>query len=351
MFGAAMPGPVSPGGPGIAGAEEGAMHIDPKDMARVRLTLRKAVSGWLFDPNVTLVGFGWREREGQLIKGERVIRIHVREKCPEGPKLEAAIERGVTGDRIPPKIDDIPTDVVKGIYRPHQWWGGWGRRTANPRARRADLLQGGISISNERHYTYGTLGGLVIDRATSDEMILSNWHVLAGDWGARPGRRIYQPGRRDGGTRADTVATLTRDAMSVNLDAAVARLTGSRRLINRQLGLGPVKGVRRAELGMEVIKSGRKTEVTFGRVTVIEGTARIPYWGLERIIRNVVTIEPHRFYGEVSAGGDSGSWWLDRVTRQAIGLHFAGGNRPEHALAIDMQSVLDALGADIVPRV
>ena len=40
-------------------------------------------------------------------------------------------------------------------------------------------------------------------------------------------RLIFQPGRLDGGTAANAVARLTRDAMAVNLDAAVATLTGS----------------------------------------------------------------------------------------------------------------------------
>ena len=32
---------------------------------------------------------------------------------------------------------------------------------------------------------------------------------------------------------------------------------------------------------------------------------------------------------------------------QAVGLHFAGSDFPERALALDMQSVLDALNVDL----
>jgi endonuclease G len=177
-------------------------------------------------------------------------------------------------------------------------------------------------------------------------MILSNWHVLAGMWHAKPGWPIYQPGRGDGGTSADTVAKLSRHAMASSLDAAVAQLTGSRQLVNDQFDLDPVTGVGWAQLGMEVIKSGRKTDVTYGRVTGVEGTIRISYSGVQRLIRNVITIEPSRG-PEVSAGGDSGSFWLEEETMHAVGLHFAGGNQPERALAIDMQPVLDALNVDI----
>jgi hypothetical protein len=325
------------------------MQIDRRTLARARLALREAIRGWLFDPNVMLVDFGWPEHGGEIVEEEPHIRIHVIEKYLQGPQLEAAIEHGMTGGEIPDWIAGFRVDRPEATYRLHQWLGGWWRRRRkSQRATRADPMGGGISISDQYHNSFATLGGLVIDRATGDEMLLSNWHVLAGDWRARPGRRIYQPGRRDGGTRADTVATLTRDAMSANLDAAVARLTGSRPLINDQLELGPVRGVSRAQLGMKVVKSGRRTRITYGRVTAFEGTVKMRYRGVDRIIRNVVTIEPRRSYEQVSAGGDSGSWWLYEETMQAIGLHFAGSDRPERALAIDMPSVLDALNVYLV---
>ena len=98
---------------------------------------------------------------------------------------------------------------------------------------------------------------------------------------------------------------------------------------------------------MEVVKSGRGTNITHVRVTGVEGTARMPYSGVYRLIRNVVTIEPRKGL-EVSAGGDSGSFWLQEETMLAVGLHFAGSDRPERALAVDMQPVLDALNVDLV---
>jgi endonuclease G len=325
------------------------MQMERRTLARARLALREAIGGWLFDPNVMLIDFGWPEHGGQIVEEEPHIRVHVKEKYTRGPQLEAAIELGRTGGEIPDWIGGFRVDRPEATYRLHQWLGGWWRRRRkDARATRADPMRGGISISDQYRNSFGTLGGLVVDRATGREMLLSNWHVLAGDWRARPRRRIYQPGRRDGGTRADTIAVLTRDAMSANLDAAVARLTHSRPLTKDQLELGSVRGVGRAELGMGVVKSGRRTRITHGRVTAIEGTAKMRYRGVERMIRNVVTIEPRRSFEQVSAGGDSGSWWLDEETMQAIGLHFAGSDRPERALAIDMESVLHALNVDIV---
>jgi endonuclease G len=328
------------------------MSFDRMTLARARLALGEAVRGWLFDPNVSLIGLGLPEREGRPQEDELAIRIHVRQKL-SGFALEAASEAGDTRP-IPPSIGGFPTDVPEGRYQPHRWpwpgsWRPW-RPTTNARASRASPMQGGISISNERQHNYGTLGALVVDRNTGKLMCLSNWHVLVGDWGMRLGQRIYQPGRSDGGTRADTIATLTRHAMGANLDAAVATLTGDRELINDQLDLGPVRGVGQLEPGMEVAKSGRKTQVTYGRIHDIEALIPMPYAGLTRIIRGVMTIEQRRPGEQVSAGGDSGSLWLERATMKAVGLHFAGSDQPERALAIDIRLVLAALDVDLFTK-
>ncbi len=128
----------------------------------------------------------------------------------------------------------------------------------------------------------------------------------------------------------------------------MARLTGSRELINNQLQLGPVRGVGNAELDMRTVKSGRRTAVTYGAVVGVEGEAKLTYSGVQRVIRRVVTIEPVTAGNEVSAGGDSGSWWLATASRQVIGLHFAGSNAPETALAMDMPAVLNALNVAVV---
>ena len=324
------------------------MGIDQKYWSKVRLAMREAVHRYIYDPNVMFVDFGWRERGGTLVEDQLCIRVHVIKKFVGDVALESAIERGITRGPIPDTIAGFKVDRPQGAYRLQQWFGGgWQKPAAEPRARRTAPLLGGISISDAYRNIYATLGGAVVDRKTGARMILSNWHVLAGTWHARPGWPIYQPGRGDGGDSADTVAKLSRDAMSSGLDAAVAELTGSRQLINDQFELKPVRGVGWAQLGMEVVKSGRRTGVTHGRVTAVEGTARINYSGVDRLIRNVVTIEPRLALKQVSAGGDSGSLWLQEETMQAVGLHFAGGDSPKRALAIDMQPILDALNVDM----
>lgn len=311
-------------------------------IARARLALSQAAQNHLIDPNVSMIDFGYPEQDGQLCMDELAIRIHVHKKL-RGAALENAVDRGFTR-RIPESYGGFPTDVPQSTPHLHQgWFWSWQTRPADPRRRRQKPLRGGISISNQYQRSSGTLGTMVIDRRTRNPMLLSNWHVLVGRWGANQGERIYQPGRLDGGSHPDTVGHLSRDSMSKNLDAAVAALDGSRPLINDQFQLGSITGVKPAELGMQVIKSGRSTGITHGIVAAIEGITRLRYDSLYRIIHHVITIEPLNTTGTVSGPGDSGSIWLEESTHTAVGLHFAGSDLPERALAMELQPVLDAL--------
>jgi len=325
------------------------MHVGSREMARAQLALHQALGSCLYDRTrkINLIDLAQYEEDGQ--KHDRLaLRFHVDYRIPE-TQLEALGREPLQNL----SFVGFPSMVTESKPRLQQWYGprrwyrsqGWGRTSSNPHTSRADPLRGGVSVSTDFSGS-GTLGGIVRDRATGNEMLLSNWHVLVVYWGARRGQRIRQPGRDDGGTYADVIANLERDAMSADLDAAVAVLNDRRDIINQQLSVGPVRGVRRAQLGMDVEKSGRSSRRTSGRVTGINGAAIMPYSGIERVIRNVVTIEQLNL-GEVSRGGDSGSWWLDSATKEAVGLHFAGQNNPELGLAMDMQSVLDALNVDI----
>ena len=80
----------------------------------------------------------------------------------------------------------------------------------------------------------------------------------------------------------------------------------------------------------------------------INAKYKYDYFGQDQIIENVFSVKPLYEMDEVSRGGDSGSWWLERDSHKAVGLHFAGSDNPEYALAISMPEVLDALHIDIV---
>jgi endonuclease G len=323
--------------------------IEPETLQAARHARNLAAAMYLYNPRVTLIDVGWRrvgEHSSQMTD-ELTVRVHVRNK-PRGPSFEAFTQSRpdlvIDKNRIP-----FPVDIVEGIYHLHQTY--WMRPPRSRRAQVFDVLRGGISVSNEWFYNYGTLGGIVEDRRTGASMILSAWHVLAGSVYAPHGLPICQPGYGDGGGPRYRIATLERHAMDQGIDAAVARLTGARAWDASQFDLGPVTGVAEPTLGMEVIKSGRGSDITRGVIDGIDGEFTTRYGGFIRKIKHVQRIVPLKWSEIVSSPGDSGAWWLQRHTNRVVALHFAGSNWPEVALAIAMPQVLDALEVSVVTQV
>lgn len=321
--------------------------LDPHLVAEGKRCLARAVIRHLNDPNVSLIDLGWRIRDqrSHRVEPELCVRVHVRQKLRE-EAFEAFKERHP--DRvIDPGIIGFPVDVPEARYRIHPW--GWAAAAAplNQRTRVFNPLRGGISIFNPLKYLYGTLGAKVIDRNTGAEMLLSNWHVLAGAWYAPTGMEIYQPVWAVWNGSNQRVARLSRHAMSQGLDAAVAEMTGDRTIINQQYELGPINGVTPPERGLRVVKSGRTTGVTYGVITGVDGYRVENYDGRRQVIRNIIHIAQAPEGGTVSSAGDSGSIWMEQSTNKAVGLHFAGSDSPEYGLALAMPQVLDALQVNL----
>lgn len=321
------------------------MHFDPVTLARARRALARLCRTHLGDPNVSLLDIGFKNYGEHFDPSRLSIRAHVGRKLTPA-ELEST-DLGQRTSPVPPTIDGFETDVIEGQYRPHWWW----PRPAGPgatdlRRRRRDPVTGGISIGASSVHGAGTLGSVVFDRATGAPMLLSNWHVLAGKWTARPGQAVYQPAASDGARAADLVGRLARHAMAANLDAALADLEDDRSWSLAQHAMGTVRGRAAPTLGMRVAKSGRTSGVTEGIVTGISGVTSMRYDGLTRQVRHVVTIEPAASL--ISEPGDSGSLYVESTSRAGVALHFAGSNMPERALALDINAVVDALAVDFV---
>jgi endonuclease G, mitochondrial len=318
--------------------------VNPRTLRAGLLARDRAAAAHLTNPRVTLIDLGWKIRDGKLTD-ELTVRFHIRRK-PEGAAFESFAVRNP--DLVLPTTAELgfPVDYIEASYR-SQLWPPFSASTTTRRDQFFDPLTGGISISNEWDYGYGTLGGLVKDRQTGDPMILSAWHVLANSSYTRPGLRILQPGTGDGGMLLHTVARFSRHAMAQGLDAAVARLEGPRTTLYEELQIGEVRGVVEPAINMRLVKSGRASEITHGIISGIGGERLVWYGGLQRKIRQIVHIVQTPQGGEVSRGGDSGSWWLEESTCRAAALHIAGEDVPEYALAVSMPRVLEALDITI----
>jgi hypothetical protein len=237
------------------------------------------------------------------------------------------------GSLVPAQVEGVPTDVVEvGKLEPLVFNGRV--RPALP----------GFSIGHH-NITAGTFGCLVHDirrcccrlekedcspsreECPSDYLILSNNHILADSNRGKPGDQILQPGPFDGGLfPADGIATLERFEPIVcsspngyNLvDAAIARPTFSRNVTASIIGLVIPRGIDQAFVGSLVVKVGRTTQVTVGRVLAVNATISVgPYNCGTAVFRHQIITTA------MAAGGDSGSLLMDS-NLNAIGLLFAG---------------------------
>ncbi|MFQ5890339.1 MAG: hypothetical protein ACE5JR_09845 [Gemmatimonadota bacterium] len=200
--------------------------------------------------------------------------------------------------------------------------------------------------------TAGTIGARVIKGA--NVYALSNNHVYAKSNTASIGDAVIQPGTFDGGSSpADDIGTLS-DFEPINfsggnnvIDAAIA--ASSPALLGNATpsdGYGtPRSTTKVASINLRVMKYGRTTGQTKGRITGINATVNVFYGspGVARFVNQIVIGG-----GGFSAGGDSGSLIVVQKGEdqgKPVGLLFAGSSSVTIANPID--AVLTRFGVTI----
>jgi hypothetical protein len=333
-------------------------------MEKFREALRHARHRLLRLENVVGVGIGHKQK-GADRSNQLALVVFVQRKVG----LSALSARDV----VPREVRGVRTDVIEiGIPR------------LLGRVVRVRPAQPGVSIG---HYqvTAGTFGAVVRDRQTGEPLILSNNHVLANatsgrDGRARTGDPVLQPGTYDGGTMADRIGELVRyvpllrpveeapcavarraavvgtlalravglkryrvrvfrTLEAVNLvDAALARPDRPELVRPEVYEVGPVRGVAGVEPDTPVLKSGRTSGVTRGRVTAIGATLQVA------LGNEILWFEDQAVSEMISRAGDSGSLVLDQEHR-AVGLLFAGSDR--YTIFNPIQNVLERLNVEL----
>jgi len=300
------------------------------ELAKIQEIKEQQEESLLALPNVVGVGMGYKAAKGKTSE-TACISVYVEEKV--------AVKQLAPDEIIPRAFENVKTDVVEvGVIEAHAF-------TAKVRPAVPGYSMGHFQI------TAGTFGCLVRDICSPCGIhILSNNHVLANSNSAIIGHPILQPGPVDGGVfPRDFIARLSRfvplqfnNPSVYNLvDAALARPRNQRDIIASIVGLGIPKGTVEATLGMHVIKSGRTTQTTAGKVIGLNATVAVGYGssGTAYFRNQVITTD-------MSQGGDSGSLLLSRTTREATGLLFAGSSTV--TIHNNISNVLMALGVEMV---
>ncbi|RMI00758.1 MAG: hypothetical protein D6681_11235 [Calditrichaeota bacterium] len=251
---------------------------------------------------------------------------------------------------LPAEIEDVPViEIVTGEIvalrkRP--------RQRIDPTARFDRPVPIGVSTGHP-DITAGTIGCRVKD-AQGNVYALSNNHVYANENLAQIGDAVIQPGTFDGGSLpndflgnlADFEPIVFSTTASNTIDAAIASTTTA--LLGNSTpsdGYGtPVSATVAPAVNMRVMKYGRTTGQTKGRVQAINATVNVGYdSGTARFVGQIVIGG-----GNFSAGGDSGSLIVVQKGRdqgKAVGLLFAGGGGVTIANPID--PVLNRFGVTI----
>lgn len=304
-------------------------------------------------PNVVGVGVGFKESGGETTDTLAVV-VYVRKKYAASSLRKAdTVRESLTAPEevdVPPVSseaqaktldldgEEVPTDVKEV-----------GEIFAESYRARVRPAVPGYSIGHFK-ITAGTFGCLVREACDPCTVhILSNNHVLANSNAASIGDPILQPGPFDGGTYPrDRIARLSKfvpiwfgSQTRYNLvDAALARPDDARYVMASIVGLGVPKGTVEATLGMEVVKSGRTTQTTAGKVIDVNATIAVNYGvGIAYFRNQILTTD-------MSDGGDSGSTLLSRADQKATGLLFAGSSQV--TVHNHIENVEMALGVEVV---
>lgn len=316
------------------------MIIDIDDVHRIRPIKEMVENELIALPGVNGVDIGLKEVGGERTKIPCII-VYVSKK---GEYAE--------GGEIPPSIEGIPTDVVEGSFehlaaRPETE--ALLSDTSQIDSGRYDPVKGGAQIAPARFDgMYGTVGMLVKDSTTNEEMWLSCYHVMCVDdkWD-QPGinRAITQQSIWKGAkSPADDIGDIVRShygqierrwAYDWYVDCAVSTAAG-RPTSAAIISIGTPKGARNASHAALVYKYGSTTTRTTGVVRSTNATVKVN----NTVFYYQVSIEPPFPGGAPFAQpGDSGAIVVD-TDFYAVGMIMSGGGNLSEANPIN-----DVLGA------
>ncbi|ARX82643.1 hypothetical protein SMD44_02056 [Streptomyces alboflavus] len=257
--------------------------------------------------------------------------------------------RGEDRSSVSYDADGTVSEQLAGLSQPRlEELGGLGAFEPQLLKRRMRPSPSGFSVGNVR-VTAGTLGSVVYDFLPGASVdppgaglgvpakfyILSNNHVLADSNRAQLGSAIVQPGVFDGGQDpADRIATLDRfitiqfapqiplERHNNVVDAALGTVDFQDATREQYFSGAPRAWRRKANVavGDLVKKSGRTTNISFGRIVSVDATIDVNYGtaGTARFKDQILTTN-------ISAGGDSGSL-VTSLDNVALGLLFAGSS-------------------------
>jgi hypothetical protein len=321
-----------------------------KEFKSIQKVMHAHKSDLLIRNKVRRMGIGYKIKDGK-ITDEVGILVFVRWK----PSIQMLLDQKI--EPVPKEIEGYKTDVINvplgftpQIIRSLT-------TTVLPDDLRHRPFEGGCAIINATGEPgTGTLG-LIVKKSsdTSDKLFLiTNNHVGANEDvegltppAARKGNPITQPGAHGGGQDPqDTIAMLDSwnrlkpsAPGSVNFyDFSMAKITAEATAFAKAyqvMEIGSVKGVKKTNLGDAVMKRGRTTRKTIGKVVAVAVETTVDYRGFPCGFEDQIVVVGVPETIPFSLPGDSGSVIVSARKDPSSHAHpvqallFAGGTTDE----------------------
>ncbi len=306
-----------------------------------------AIRKYLKQPGVTGVDWGYRYVNG-IRTEEKTVRVHF-----EHEALHPAVAMRLASLTLPaahlpqlPDIHGVALHTISARYGAQPESSGQlaTTRPTDP----VDPIQPGVSISHVAG-AGGTLGLIVTDLSTTSKCLLSCHHVMFGTPTAKKKDVVVQPAH--GVSPAANVGRIVRGIRNSEIDAAIARVEGTRGTASAMFGSGDeVRSVELVKLGARVKKAGAVTRETHG---IVDGLGVYNIGSSSADQRKILgfRIVPDTTQAGamaiVSQPGDSGAVWYTSGGNAGVGLHVAGDTRHdstgEFGIACHLQSVFARL--------
>jgi len=218
----------------------------------------------------------------------------------------------------------------------------------------------GVSTGNVDECSAGTIGARVYDNSGL-KYALSNNHVYALENQAELGSKVLQPGRYDTNCAYDPndiigyLSAFEPIVFSTSahntIDAAVANIDGdgaSDPAVDKATPLNgygtPQPSPVSAEVGLNVQKYGRTTQLTKGTITAVNAILNVGYSSGTAKFEDQIIVESGKPFIKA---GDSGSLLVTDPGSNPVGLLFAGNRSGKLAVANRIDLVLGAFGVSI----
>jgi hypothetical protein len=319
-----------------------------KDFQSIYKVIQRHKSDLISRNKVRRTAIGYKIKDGKITDEVGIV-IFVRSK----PSIQTLLDQKI--EPVPKEIEGYKTDVINVPLGFMPRISRLLAATVLPDDLRYRPFSGGCAIINARgEPATGTLG-LIVRKSNSNKLYaITNNHVGANEDvegmdppAASKGDPITQPGAHGGGhDPEDTIALLdswnrmkpTSPGSVNHYDFAMAEIT-TKALASAKpyevMEIGSVKGAKDINLGDLVIKRGRTTRRTLGRVVAVAVETSVDYRGFPCSFVDQVVIVGVPETMPFSLGGDSGSVIVSKQKNPAThahaiqGLLFAGGTTDE----------------------